>query len=73
MLKFASLIVLAWTAQLSCAREWWQNGNFYQVYPRSFKDSDGNGIGDLKGKFVEVINHFLWGLNKANNSYGKAM
>ena len=29
--------------------EWWRGAVIYQIYPRSFQDSSGNGIGDLKG------------------------
>lgn len=29
--------------------QWWQQANFYQIYPRSFLDTNGDGIGDLKG------------------------
>lgn len=43
---FIRLIALLPT--VLCA-DWWENGNFYQIYPRSFMDSDGDGIGDLNG------------------------
>jgi len=37
------------TRQSTGARDWWKNAVIYEIYPRSFQDSNGDGIGDLNG------------------------
>jgi alpha-glucosidase len=38
---------------------WWQRGVVYQIYPRSFQDSNGDGIGDLRGA-IRRLDHLVW-------------
>lgn len=50
VLSSCILLVLALQAQHTLGADWWESGNFYQIYPRSFQDSNGDGVGDLNGK-----------------------
>jgi len=39
--------------------EWWKHCTIYQISPRSFQDTDGNGIDDLPG-ILARIDHLSW-------------
>jgi alpha-glucosidase len=47
---FSTSTVVAQQAPVDAeGHQWWQHAVFYEIYPRSFADSDNNGVGDLKG------------------------
>ncbi len=39
--------------------EWWKTGVIYQIYPRSFQDSNNDGVGDLRG-IIDRLDYLSW-------------
>jgi len=40
-------------------RTWWRDGVLYQIYPRSYMDANGDGVGDLRG-IIAKLDHLQW-------------
>ena len=40
-------------------QKWWEYSTVYQIYPRSFQDTNGDGIGDLKGRLDKKMKNSL--------------
>jgi alpha-glucosidase len=56
-------------SQSSLELPWWQRGVVYQIYPRSFLDTSGNGVGDLQG-VVEKLDYLNDGDPDSGSSLG---
>lgn len=81
MLFFSTTLTLSGQDKKSeIERKWWKEAVVYQIYPRSFKDTNGDGVGDLKG-IIEKLDYLkslgidviwlnpIYGSPNADNGY----
>ncbi len=59
MIKRSSDYALPRPVRPSTGRRWWENGVVYQIYPRSWADSNGDGVGDIEG-IRQRLDHLSW-------------
>ena len=45
--------------RIESGRTWWRDGVLYQIYPRSYMDTNGDGVGDLRG-ITQRLDHLQW-------------